>query len=282
VLNKHDITHVIARRLITHERGTARRLYAETEARKLRTWEARACRTATAVLACSEHDRQILKELAPNARIAVAPNVIDVEAYRPAGPIESTTMLYVGSMDWLPNRDAVELFASTILPRVRARVPNAEFHVVGRAASSTFRRRLEGVPGVVFVGAVDNIQDAYREAAVCVVPLRIGSGTRLKILEAGAMAKAIVSTTVGAEGLTLRPGSEILIEDDPTAFASEVIRCLENRPLRDALGSAARRYVNEHYSFGALRAQVDAALSEFFPSATGRAREAAATGTRSA
>ena len=266
MLNKHDITHIIARRLLTHEPGTLRRLYTRMEARKLQVWESRACGAVTGVLACSEHDRRLLETLAPGARVAVAPNVIDVDGYRPAAATQSMTMLYVGSMDWLPNRDAVDLFASSILPRVRARVPNAEFRVVGRAASPAFRRRLESIPGVVFTGAVESIQDSYREAAVCVVPLRIGSGTRLKILEAAAMARPVVSTTIGAEGLTLRPGREILIEDDPAAFAAEVVRCLQTPALRTALGAAARRHVEDHYSFGALQRHVDAALREFFGS----------------
>jgi glycosyltransferase involved in cell wall biosynthesis len=164
-------------------------------------------------------------------------------------------------MDWYPNRDAVEFFVSAILPRLRAAVPEARFVVGGRNPSDEFRRRFAATPGIEFTGTVPDMRAEIAKAAVCVVPLRIGSGTRLKILEAAAMAKPVVSTRVGAEGLDFVDGKEIVLADEPKAFAGAVADLLRDASRRRELGQAARRRVEKCYSFPVLRTAVRAAFA---------------------
>jgi glycosyltransferase involved in cell wall biosynthesis len=217
---------------------------------------------AQLVLACSDHDRSAFEKLSRESRIVVAPNVIDVASYQPAPEGESGTVLYTGGMDWYPNRDAVEYFVHQIFPALRKLVPAVRFVVAGRNPSDEFRRQFDGMADVVFTGTVPDMRAEISKASVCVVPLRIGSGTRLKILEAAAVAKPIVSTTLGAEGLDFRNGSEIRIADDPQSFAGETARLLQDRTRAAALGAAARQRVQQSYSLSALATALRSAFNQ--------------------
>lgn len=259
-LNKDDVAHVIMERYLALERSAPRRVYGALEARKVRRWEQWACERVTRVLACSDEDRRILAALAPAARISVVPNVVDTGHYAPRGNPQPRTVLFQGGLDWHPNRDAVEFFATAILPELRRLVPDVVFRVAGRCPDDAFQRRWESTAGVQFTGRVPEMRDEIAKATVCVVPLRIGSGTRLKILEAGAMAKAIVSTPLGAEGLDFVDGEEIRLTDAPVTFARMVSDLLHDESARDAMGRAARRRVESDYSQPVLREALRAAL----------------------
>jgi glycosyltransferase involved in cell wall biosynthesis len=184
--------------------------------------------------------------------VTVVPNVVDVHSYKVADTDDGAGVLFIGGMDWFPNRDAVEFFEEAVLPELRARLPVARFMVVGRPPPDRLRRRMEA-SGVEFLGRVDDIRPVVSAAAVSVVPLRIGSGTRMKILEAAALGKAIVSTRLGAEGLNFADGSEIALADEPGAMAAAVADLLKRPAARTAMGAAARVRVEEEYSFEALR-----------------------------
>jgi glycosyltransferase involved in cell wall biosynthesis len=261
LLNKHDLTHVILQRFAGYARNPLQRAYAAIEYRKLRRWEAQAC-GLPGVLACSDSDRRELLRLVPDARIEIVPNAIDADSYppAPAGAEEPSTVLYFGSMDWYPNIDAVEYFASSILPELERRVPAVRFRVAGRNPPEALVRRFNRPPVVEFTGTVSDIRAAIAAATVCVVPLRIGSGTRLKILEAGAMEKAIVSTHIGAEGLDFEHGVDIILTDDPLEFARATAELLADPVRRRALGRAARLRVERDYSLPAVRASFARAL----------------------
>jgi glycosyltransferase involved in cell wall biosynthesis len=172
-------------------------------------------------------------------------------------------------MDWHPNRDAVEFFALQILPRLRRLRPEVRVVVAGRSGPEEFQRRFAGIPELRFTGTVPDMRVEIARAAVCVAPLRIGSGTRLKILEAAAMAKPMVSTTIGAEGLNFEDGREIVLADAPQPFAEAVARLLEDRAYGAALGAAARRKVETAYSFESLRSALRAALAPLEAAAVG-------------
>jgi glycosyltransferase involved in cell wall biosynthesis len=187
--------------------------------------------------------------------------VVDVAEFEPSPDPGGATVLYSGGMDWYPNRDAVEFFGLRVLPHVRASVSEARFVVAGRGPSDGFRRRMAAVPNVTFTGSVPDMRAEIAQATVCVVPLRIGSGTRLKILEAAAMGKAIVSTRLGAEGLDFADGSEILLADEPEMLARSVASLLRDGARRAALGRAARARVVQDYSEDVLRSQLRGALS---------------------
>jgi glycosyltransferase involved in cell wall biosynthesis len=256
VLNKHDITCRIVRQFAASERNPLKKFYAIMEAAKIQRLEAVACASAQSVAVCSALDAELLRELSPAAKLFVVPNVMDIDKYAPATRGDGHSVLFVGAMDWLPNQDGVEFLVHEIFPLLRRLVPTAQVILAGRNPSEAMLQRYAEFPDVRFTGTVVDLRPFIARATVCVVPLRIGSGTRLKILEAAAMAKPIVSTTLGAEGLELHNGQEIILEDSPRAFA-EGIAMLLTDPLRAAaIGSAARRAVEQEYSIPALRRQL--------------------------
>ena len=265
IANLHNVEYLILKRYLRFERNPVKRGYAWMESEKLRRWEQHACRRANLVTVCSNYDRDVLLAHT-DVPVMTVPNVVDTVHYAPcSGGGEGFTVMYQGGMDWFPNRDAVEYFASSILPIVRQRVPGARLVVAGRNPSPEFIRKFKGDSGIEFTGTVSDMRPVIERAQVCVVPLRIGSGTRLKILESAAMGKAVVATRLGAEGLDFRDGEEILLEDEPIAFANAVSDLLLDPGRRRSVGAAARRCVEERYSFPALRSAVRSMLESLRP-----------------
>jgi glycosyltransferase involved in cell wall biosynthesis len=240
----------------------SKKVYARLEAWKVRHWERKACSRMKAVLTCSHVDRSILQRLCPTVPMHVIPNAVDTEHYVPMGTPEPRTVLFQGGMDWHPNRDAVQFFACDIFPRLRRLVPGVKFRAAGRLASEAFRRRFDKIPDVEFTGTIPDMRTEIAKATVCIVPLRIGSGTRLKILEAAAMAKPIVSTRMGAEGLDFIAGEEILLADEPTHFVATVAGLLKDEARRKSLGRLARLRVERQYSFPVVRSALSRVLEE--------------------
>jgi glycosyltransferase involved in cell wall biosynthesis len=261
LLNKHDFTFVVYERLLGGVSNPLARAYARLETRKVRKWEFDVSSRVARVLVCSEQDGQLLRSVVPDDKIFVVPNAIDVEAYTPRRLDDGRTLLFFGAMDYHANQDAVEYFVTSILPLVKETTPDIKFIVAGRNPPEWLRAKYAQTPDVEFTGTVPDMSLELAKATVCVVPLRVGSGTRLKILEAAAMGKAIVSTRVGAEGLLLHHGGEILLEDEPEAFAKAIRDLLANPSLREELGRAARSKVERHYSFPALRESLRKVLS---------------------
>ena len=263
ILNNVDVEHVILERYLPFESNPVKRIYARLESRKVKNWEQKICQKSTIGMACSEHDRRALQVLAPQLPMFVVPNVIDTETYTPgdSDAEDPNGIVYQGGMDWFPNRDAVEYFVSQIFPMIRREIPEVRFIVAGRNPSEEFRKQFIKTPGIEFTGTVPDMRPVIAKAAVCVVPLRIGSGTRLKILEAGAMGKGMVSTPLGAEGLDFRDGQEICIADNPAEFAEAVVALMKNPSRRSELGRAARRKVMGQYSMDALQQALRIALN---------------------
>ena len=218
------------------------------------------------VLAVSDADRETLHALYPGAirqPVHVVPTGVDTEFFSPA-PSEpgSRNLVFTGSMDWLPNEDAMNYFCRDILPLVRAEQPDVTLSIVGRTPTPAVKRLAE-VPGVTVTGRVDDVRPYMKAAAVYVVPLRIGGGTRLKIFEAMSMAKAVVSTTVGAEGLPVTSGGNAMLADQPASFARAIVELLRDVDRRAALESAARALVVEHYDWSAVAGSLESALVRF-------------------
>lgn len=205
------------------------------------------------VVTCtSEVDAAVFERYCAEDTVKIIPNGVDVTHFSPDHASEDTAhLIYIGSMDWYPNEDAVSFFTQEILPQIQTDVPDVKFTIVGGNPSERVQR-LADMEGVVVAGRVPEIKSYFAEATVFVVPLRIGSGTRLKILEALAMGKAIVSTTVGAEGLALRDGEEILIADEPDTFANAVTRLLTDRELRQKIGTNGRVRVEQDYDWRSI------------------------------
>jgi sugar transferase (PEP-CTERM/EpsH1 system associated) len=268
VLFEHNVEHVIWKRLAEVERRPWRRLLLGIESGKMRRYEARACARADLTVAVSEEDRALLARTAPEARVDAVPTGVDTSYFQPDGHHESPAgLVFTGSMDWYPNEEGLLHFLEEVLPLVRREVPEAALTVVGRAPSPRLREAAARA-GARVTGRVEDVRPYMADAAVYVVPLRVGGGTRLKIFEALAMAKAVVSTTVGAEGLPLVPGRHFLAADAPAAFADAVVALLRDPARRRALGAAGRRLVEKRYSWPQVAREFESRFRKVMPHGT--------------
>ena len=264
---EHNVEHLIWKRLAAVERRPWRRLPLEVEWRKMRRWEARACARADLTIAVSEQDRDLLAEVAPGARVVAIPTGVDTSYFTPNRHQERAgALVFTGSMDWYPNEDGLVDFLEATLPLIRRQVPEASLTVVGRNPSTRLRDAAARA-GVEVTGTVDDVRPYVARGSVYVVPLRVGGGTRLKIFEALAMGKPVVSTTVGAEGLPLVPGEHFLAADEPARFAGAVVSLLQDPVRRRALGAAGRRLVEERYSWPQVAREFESRFREVIPHA---------------
>lgn len=250
IIDSHDVHYDLARQIATSAASFSRRLHARLNWRKLKREEIAAYEGADGVCVCSIADQQRLARDAPAAKTVVIPNAADVEGMRPRSTDPETdpnVVLFFGLLATVPNVDGLIYFVRDIWPRVRAGRPTAQFLIVGAKPTPAIRA-LEG-SGVIIVGPVDDLRPNLSKASVVVVPLRLGSGTRLKILESWAMARPVVSTSLGAEGLDAVAGRHLLIADDPDEFATAVLRILNEPELAATLGAAGRTLVSESYSW---------------------------------
>jgi glycosyltransferase involved in cell wall biosynthesis len=247
VLFQHNVESEIWRRHAETASNPLKKLIYGMEFRKMLRYEQDAVRRFQHVIAVSENDRSLMMRWVDGDRITVVPTGVDLAQFKPdpsqtsePGPVVS----FVGAMDWGPNVDGVEYFCNEIWPAIKAEVPEAKFRIVGR--NPVHRVQKWASDSIEVTGRVPSVVEYLRESAVVIVPLRIGGGTRLKIYEAMAAAKAVVSTTVGAEGLDVHHGRDIILADDPKSFSQAVIMLLRDRNLRrryeKAAGESAARY----------------------------------------
>jgi polysaccharide biosynthesis protein PslH len=269
VLDEHNIEYDVVRRTAEAEVGALRRGYSSVNWRKLRREERAAWRSFDGCVVTSARDQEVLLADEPQARTALVPNGVDVREFAPTqGPEEQGLVLFFGSISYYPNTEGLLYFLREIWPRVKERNPRARFRVVGPNPPPAIARWSD--PSVEVAGYVDDVRTEIARAAVIVAPLRIGGGTRLKVLEAMALGKAIVSTTLGAEGIDLTDGQDIVLADAPELFADRVASLLADGPTRRRLGDAARRLAVERYSWRAAAAQ----LAGFYESLIRGARDA--------
>jgi glycosyltransferase involved in cell wall biosynthesis len=262
LLFEHNVEYMIWKRLSEVETRPWRRALLAAEWRKMRRYEAGACRRAARTITVSEADRAILSADAPGADIQAVATGVDTTFFHPNGTADApATLVFTGSMDWYPNEDAIIYFIDAILPAVRREFPQISLAVVGRNPSERVKRAA-AVAGVVVTGTVPDIRPYVARAAVYVVPLRVGGGTRLKIFEALAMGKAVVATGVGAEGLPVVDGEHFVQADTPADFAGAVVRLLKDPSRRQALGMAGRRLVEERYSWVTVARQFETHCEE--------------------
>jgi len=274
VLFTHNVEAEIWRRHAETATNPVARLLYRSQHRRMLAYEGRALRRFNGVLAVSDADRDTFGRLYPGAaqrRIEVVATGVDTQFFAPApSPAAGRSLVFTGSMDWLPNEDAMLYFCRDILPLIRVQEPDVTVSIVGRAPTPAVQR-LAVEHGVAVTGRVDDVRPFMRDAAVYIVPLRIGGGTRLKIFEAMAMSKAVVSTTIGAEGLPVSDGEHVLLADTPPAFADAVVRLLRDGGARRALETAARALVVARYDWSAVAGELEGALIRF--STEGRVAE---------
>ena len=245
----HNVESQLLRRRARTE-PAVRRAYLEFQADKLERLERYWLPRVALNIAVSEDDARLLRSMAPTARVEVIPNGVDVDYFRPR-TVPQDGCVFVGGTNWFPNRDGLEWFHGAALAELRALDVRAPVTWVGRCTDDD-RRRFGDADGVRFAGYVPDVRP-FLDAAACVIaPLRVGGGTRLKILDAWACGKAVVSTTQGCEGLRTIDGGNILIADEPRAFAQAIRRVLDDAELRGALGRAGRDTVERHYGWAGL------------------------------
>ena len=250
IVDSHEIAHDLARQFAGAGGNLGRRLYAEANWRKLQREELATYRDADGVYVCSAADERRLLNEAPGVRTAVIPNAADVEYYkpRPNDPQpDGCTVVFFGLLSTVPNIDGVVYFMRDIWPRIAEACPEARCKIIGGRPPPSLRA-LAG-PRVELTGFVSDLRPHLAAAAAVIVPLRVGGGTRLKIVEAMAMGKAVVSTTLGAEGIDVVPGRDLLVEDQPAAFADAVRRLLAEPGLAARIGQSARHLAIDRYSW---------------------------------
>lgn len=243
----HNVESALLRRRAAAERFPPSRAYLRFQARLLRRQEQHWCERVNLNVVVSDEDRQQFEELAPRARVITIPNGVDIERYRP-GPSGNEGLAFVGGTTWFPNRDALSFFAGEVLPLLRLRRECPPIQWVG-TASTADRQQFAGVSALTLTGYVEDERPVMRDAACFIVPLRVGGGTRLKILNAWAMGKAVVSTSIGCEGLEASHGENILIADSPADFAKAIDRVLREPELRKRLGAGGRATAERTYSW---------------------------------
>lgn len=243
----HNIESELLRRRAEAEESRWRRAYVARQARLQEREERRWAPRVDLNVVVSARDGDRLSSLASGSETAVVPNGVDTERFRPSRG-EKEGLVSVGGTTWFPNRDALRYYVEEIRPRLATNGRKPRLTWIG-STTDEMRRELGGHPDIRLTGRVEDIRPEVLRAACFVVPLRVGGGTRLKILTAWALGKAVVSTSVGCEGLAAEDGDNILVRDEPGAFARAVTRVLEDPQLRERLGREGRRTVERLYSW---------------------------------
>jgi polysaccharide biosynthesis protein PslH len=262
VLFTHNVEAELWRRHAETARSPLRKALLTTQWRRMLRFEREAVRRFDLVLAVSDADRRTLVRLyGPlDQPVRVVPTGVDATYFAEVTrPVRPRHLVFTGSMDWLPNEDGMLYFVRHVLPRIRRDEPSATLSIVGRAPTPAVVR-LGAEYGIEVTGPVDDVRPHMAAAAIYVVPLRIGGGTRLKIFEAMAMGKPVVSTTVGAEGLPLEPGTHVLLADSADDFAAAVVRLFRDDAARTRIGEAGRGLVTERYEWSSVFGHLEEAL----------------------
>lgn len=247
----HDIDFDKFMRIARIEKRKHTKLRAWLHSKMMRRWQPRFAGLFDHCVAMSDADRRLLLSANGSLRVEVSPNGVDTNQYRPL-PEEShaAEILFIGNMGYPPNVDAAVYFCHEVLPLIREKAPATKLWIVGIEPDASVKK-LQG-DGVFVTGAVADVVPYYKRSKACVVPLRAGSGTRLKVLEAMALGRAVVSTSIGCEGLDVADGEHILIGDNPKLFAEHVIKLLTHDEFRAGMAQKAREFVAEFYDWDVI------------------------------
>lgn len=248
VIFEHNVEFILRKRMWAAEDHPLKKWVFAAEWKKTWSIEKRVCRGFDHVLTVSDEDSKMISQQFGIDHVSSIPTGVDTDFFTPQGiPPSRGHLVFVGSLDWYPNEEGVLWFLNEVFPRIHASRPEARFTIVGKNPSNRLRHEISGENKLELTGRVDDVRPYLARAEVVVVPLRVGGGTRIKIPEAMAMQKPIVSTSLGAEGLSLIPGREILVEDEAEAFAEAVLSLLNDQDQAAELAKAARdKVVREH------------------------------------
>ena len=251
VLDTHNAMSVMFQRLAQAERQLSKRWYLKRQEKNARRLEAETLPRMGVCLACSAEDARQLQSLAPEARIEVIPNGVDTrlkvlpENTEAANPPE---LVFVGALDYLPNGQGIIDFCRDVFPLIKQQIPEIRLNIIGRNPGPELKALVEGRK-INLLGEIIDVRQHLKPQQIMVVPLKLGGGTRLKILEAMSLGLPIVSTTLGAEGLELEPEKHLLIGDDPQTMSRQIIRLYNDPPLRTSLAEASRKLAVEKYDW---------------------------------
>jgi len=265
ILTEHNIESQIIKRLSENEPNVFKRAYFYIQYLKLKNYEIFAAKRFDRVVTVSEEDKRFLAKYIPDGNISVVPNGVDTEYFKRnthdaiGNTPNEDSIIFTGSMDWLPNEDAVLYFCNEILPLIWQKNAGVKFYVVGRNPSAKITEFGKKDHRIIVTGTVDDVRPYMEKSKVFVAPLRIGGGTRLKILEAMAMEKAVISTSVGCEGLNVENGKNIVIVDKPDEFSARTVELLQNRELRTSLAVSGRALSEEKYDYKIVSKALDIA-----------------------
>ena len=263
ILFTHNVEAMIWRRHYEVARNPLWKALSWREWKTMAAAERRYLQKADHVLAVSDNDRDEFLRFLDPSKITVIPTGVDVEYFKPnPEPAAPHSLVFTGSMDWLPNEDAIFYFVKEILPLIRQQVPGISLCVVGRKPSPRLQQLAATETNIELTGWVEDIRPFMARGSICIVPLRIGGGTRLKIFEAMAMAKPVVSTSIGSEGLPVRDSEHLLLADDPSKFADAVITLLRDSERRTRISLAARQLVEQNYSWAQVANRLAAILDD--------------------
>lgn len=269
VIDEHNVESLILKRLCKVENNFFKKLAIFDQFIKMAALEKKiCCDPKNRVFVVSEEDKKNLEQLCKNqVKAEVIPNGVDTEFFKSTYhqgevPIEEDALVFLGSMDWLPNEDAVEYFYKDILPLVWLKKPDLKFYILGKKPSLNIQKLGRIDSRIIVTGSLEDIRPVISKTKVFVVPLRIGGGTRLKILDALAMGKAVISTSIGAEGIAVENGKHLLIADTAGEFAEKIIMLLENNLLRRKLEEEGRKLVVKNYDWQIIGKKLDSAYQE--------------------
>jgi sugar transferase (PEP-CTERM/EpsH1 system associated) len=271
VLTHHNIESRLMARRAQVETSRFATWYVRRQARLLEQYEHDCAPRFPLNVVVSELDGRELQALAPGAHTVVVENGVDVDYFQPRRGLEERALVYTGGMNMFANRDAVMWFLENVWPMLKQEVPDLKFFAVGQDPPETLLALRDREPGIEVPGFVDDVRPWVARAAVYVVPLRVGGGTRLKVLDAMAQGKALVSTTVGCEGIRVTPGRHLQTADSPDAMAAQILRLLANPQERFDLGDRARQLVEEQYAWPRIAAKLLDAYQEVVENGTRQA-----------
>lgn len=258
IIDEHNVEYKILERCAHVEKSLIKKIVFKDQARKMKVFEAQRVKDFSAYLAVSEDDKNLLDGLGTDPSSGhVVPNGVDTEFFKApesqrSRVPEEEAVVFTGSMDWFPNDDAAIYFCKDILPHIWKVHSNVKFYIVGKGPSSRLKALARSDRRIVLTGRVDDVRVFVARSKVFVVPLRIGGGTRLKILEAMSMEKAIVSTSIGAEGIHYTQDTDIVLADRPETFAQKVVSLINDSKQCELLGTAGRKLVLEQYDWNII------------------------------
>ncbi|MGH7503791.1 MAG: glycosyltransferase family 4 protein [Longimicrobiales bacterium] len=264
LVDTHNIDSITFQRYVRSLKPGPRRAYAALTVRKLARLERDVYHEADAVWVCSEEERTTVRRMVPDCNVRTVPNGVDTSLMmpRPGDRMIPNRALFFGRLDYFPNIDAVEYLARDIVPRLRDRLPDLELILAGPAATKRVVELARDTPGLRHIGRVHDVRALLASAALVLVPLRVGGGTRLKIVEAMAAGRPIVSTSIGAEGLSVRHGTELLIGDSTEAMVESALAILSDRDTATRLGAAARQTAQRLYDWSVIGAMLEASIDD--------------------